>query len=144
MPHFDLTSIAFQDGQPIPRQYSCEGDNASPPMDWSAPPEGTQSLALIVHDPDAPDADFTHWLAWGIDPLDGGLDEGAHPPNEGTNGFGENGYDGPCPPPGDGAHRYESGAARGRDGGTRARWCRAHGDLRTELTTATSRRAGSA
>ena len=107
MPHFDLTSIAFQDGQPIPRKYSCEGDNGSPPMDWSAPPEGTQSLALIVHDPDAPNTDFTHWIAWGIDPLDGGLDEGTHPPNEGTNGFGENGYGGPCPPPGDGAHRYE-------------------------------------
>ena len=107
MPHFDLTSLAFQDGQPIPRKYSCEGENASPPMDWSAPPEGTRSLALIVHDPDAPSADFTHWVAWGIDPLDGGLDEGAHPPAEGTNGFGENGYGGPCPPPGDGAHRYE-------------------------------------
>ena len=107
MPDFDLTSIAFQDGQPIPRRYSCEGENVSPPMDWSAPPEGTRSIVLIVHDPDAPVGDFTHWLAWGIDPLDGGLDEGIHPPAEGTNGFGENGYGGPCPPPGDGAHRYE-------------------------------------
>jgi Raf kinase inhibitor-like YbhB/YbcL family protein len=106
MPEFELTSIAFNDGQPIPRKYSCEGDNVSPPLDWSAPPEGTQSLALIVHDPDAPIGDFTHWLAWNIDFLDGGLDEGTHPPAEGTNGFGENGYDGPCPPPGHGAHRY--------------------------------------
>jgi Raf kinase inhibitor-like YbhB/YbcL family protein len=107
MAEFELTSIAFNDGQPIPRKYSCEGDNVSPPLDWSAPPDGTRSLALIVHDPDAPVGDFTHWVAWGIDPLDGGLDEGTHPPAEGTNGFGENGYGGPCPPPGDGAHRYQ-------------------------------------
>jgi Raf kinase inhibitor-like YbhB/YbcL family protein len=107
MPEFELSSIAFNDGQPIPRKYSCEGENVSPPLDWSAPPEGTRSLALIVHDPDAPSGDFTHWVAWNIDPLDGGLDEGTHPPVEGTNGFGENGYGGPCPPPGDGAHRYQ-------------------------------------
>jgi Raf kinase inhibitor-like YbhB/YbcL family protein len=107
MADFQLTSIAFNDAQPIPRKYSCEGDNLSPPLDWSAPPEGTRSLALIVHDPDAPIGDFTHWLAWNIDPLDGGLEEGAHPPAEGTSGFGENGYGGPCPPAGDGAHRYQ-------------------------------------
>jgi Raf kinase inhibitor-like YbhB/YbcL family protein len=107
MAHFQLTSIAFNEGQSIPRKYSCEGDNVSPPLDWSAPPEGTRSLALIVHDPDAPIGDFTHWVAWNIDPLDGGLEEGAHPQAEGTSGFGENGYGGPCPPPGDGAHRYQ-------------------------------------
>src|SRR5918994_1418865 len=107
MPGFELSSIAFNDGQPIPRKYSCEGDNVSPPLDWSAPPEGTRSLALIVHDPEAPSGDFTHWIAWNIDPLDGGLDEGTHPPAEGTNGFGENGYGGPCPPPGDGAHPHQ-------------------------------------
>ena len=63
MADFQLTSIAFNDAQPIPRKYSCEGDNLSPPLDWSAPPEGTRSLALVVHDPDAPIGDFTHWLA---------------------------------------------------------------------------------
>jgi Raf kinase inhibitor-like YbhB/YbcL family protein len=105
MPDFELTSTAFGEGQPIPRKHSCDGENASPPLDWSSP-EGTRSLALILHDPDAPSGDFVHWVAWGIDPDAGGLEEGAHPPGEGANGFGENGYGGPCPPPGHGAHRY--------------------------------------
>jgi Raf kinase inhibitor-like YbhB/YbcL family protein len=107
MADFELTSSAFNEGQPIPRKYSCDGENASPPLNWSSPPEGTRSLALIVHDPDAPSGDFTHWVAWGIDPGAGGLQEGAHPTGEGANGFGENGYGGPCPPPGHGAHRYQ-------------------------------------
>ena len=106
MADFELTSSSFDEGQPIPRKYSCDGENASPPLSWSSPPEGTRSLALVLHDPDAPSGDFTHWVAWSIDPGSGGLEEGAHPPGEGANGFGENGYGGPCPPPGDGAHRY--------------------------------------
>ncbi len=106
MPDFELTSPAFAEGQPIPRKYSCEGENASPPLSWSSLPEGTRSLALIVHDPDAPSGDFTHSVGWNIDPDAGGLEEGAHAPVEGANGFGEDGYGGPCPPPGDGAHRY--------------------------------------
>jgi Raf kinase inhibitor-like YbhB/YbcL family protein len=106
MPDFELTSPAFDEGQPIPRKHSCDGENVSPALDWSSPPDGTRSLALIIHDPDAPSGDFVHWVAWGIDPGDNGLGEGAHPPAEGANGFGENGYGGPCPPPGHGAHRY--------------------------------------
>jgi Raf kinase inhibitor-like YbhB/YbcL family protein len=107
MADFELTSSAFDQGQPIPRKYSCEGENASPPLSWTAPPEGTRSLAVILHDPDAPSGDFTHWLAWNIDGGARGLEEGVHPPVEGANGFGENGYGGPCPPPGHGAHRYQ-------------------------------------
>jgi Raf kinase inhibitor-like YbhB/YbcL family protein len=106
MTAFELTSSAFDEGQQVPRKFSCEGDNASPPLSWGSLPEGTRSLALIVHDPDAPSGDFPHWVAWNIDPDSGGLEEGAHAPVEGTNGFGENGYDGPCPPPGHGTHRY--------------------------------------
>ena len=106
MTDFDLTSPAFHEGQPIPERFSCDGDNVSPPLDWSSPPEGTRSLALILHDPDAPSGDFTHWVGWNIDPGTGGLEEGAHATVEGANGFGENGYGGPCPPPGHGAHRY--------------------------------------
>ncbi len=64
------------------------------------------SLALVVHDPDAPSGDFTHWIAWDIDPEPGRLDEGVPAPGEGANGRGSPGYMGPCPPPGDGAHRY--------------------------------------
>jgi Raf kinase inhibitor-like YbhB/YbcL family protein len=106
MAPFELTSSAFDEGQPIPEKHSCDGENVSPPLSWSSPPEGTRSLALIVHDPDAPSGDFTHWVGWNIDPDAGGLEEGAHAPAEGANGFGENGYGGACPPPGHGAHRY--------------------------------------
>jgi Raf kinase inhibitor-like YbhB/YbcL family protein len=106
MTDFDLTSSAFDEGQPIPERFSCDGDNVSPPLDWSSIPEGTRSLALILHDPDAPSGDFTHWVGWNIDPGAGGLGEGAHATVEGANGFGQNGYGGPCPPPGHGAHRY--------------------------------------
>jgi Raf kinase inhibitor-like YbhB/YbcL family protein len=106
MPDFELTSRAFDEGQPIPGKHSCDGENASPALDWSSVPDGTRSLALIVHDPDAPSGDFVHWVGWNIDPGAGSLEEGAHPPGEGANGFGEIGYGGPCPPPGHGAHRY--------------------------------------
>jgi Raf kinase inhibitor-like YbhB/YbcL family protein len=106
MPDVELTSTAFEQGQPIPEKHSCDGDDVSPPLAWGLLPEGTRSLALIVHDPDAPSGDFTHWVGWNIDPEAGGLEEGAHAPGEGTNGFGETGYDGPCPPAGHGAHRY--------------------------------------
>ena len=106
MPDPELTSTAFADGATIPRQYSCDGMSLSPPLAWSFLPEGTRSVALIVHDPDAPSGDFTHWVAWNIDPEPGGLDEGASAPAEGANGRGEPGYRGPCPPPGHGPHRY--------------------------------------
>jgi phosphatidylethanolamine-binding protein (PEBP) family uncharacterized protein len=96
MPEPELTSTAFADGATIPVKYTCDGDNLSPPLAWSFLPEGTRSLALIVHDPDAPSGDFTHWVAWNIDPEPGGLDEDASHP----------GYRGPCPPPGHGPHRY--------------------------------------
>jgi Raf kinase inhibitor-like YbhB/YbcL family protein len=106
MPDLELTSSAFDDGEAIPGKYSCEGENVSPPLAWEGLPAGTQSLALVVHDPDAPSGDFTHWVAWNIDPEPGHLEEGASDPGEGVNGRGEVGYMGPCPPPGHGAHRY--------------------------------------
>jgi Raf kinase inhibitor-like YbhB/YbcL family protein len=103
---FELTSSAFENGQPIPRKYTCEGEDVSPPLAWSGVPEGTVSLALVVDDPDAPRGTFTHWLAWGLDPAAGGLAEGEAPPVEGLNDFGQVGWRGPCPPPGHGPHRY--------------------------------------
>jgi Raf kinase inhibitor-like YbhB/YbcL family protein len=106
MPDLELASTAFEEGQSIPQGNSCDGDDLSPPLAWSSVPEGTKSLALIVHDPDAPSGDFVHWVAWGIDPGAGGLEEGAPARGEGTNGFGRPGYSGPCPPPGHGPHRY--------------------------------------
>ena len=102
----ELFSSAFAAGNPIPRRHSCEGEDRSPPLRWSGVPADAVSLALIVDDPDAPVGTFTHWLAWGIRPGDGGLPEGRRAPREGRNGLREVGYRGPCPPPGHGAHRY--------------------------------------
>lgn len=106
MPDPELTSTAFADGAEIPVKYTGDGAGVSPPLVWSFLPEGTRSLALIVHDPDAPSGDFTHWVAWDIDPEPGGLNEDAPAPAEGANGRGETGYMGPSPPPGHGPHRY--------------------------------------
>ena len=102
----ELTSSTFASGQPIPRRHTCEGEDLSPPLEWAALPPDTLSLALIVDDPDAPVGTFTHWLAWGIDPGAGGLEEGERPPCEGRNDFGTTGYRGPCPPRGHGSHDY--------------------------------------
>jgi Raf kinase inhibitor-like YbhB/YbcL family protein len=106
MPDLELTSTAFDDGSEIPRKYTCDGDDASPPLAWSSVPEATRSLALIVHDPDAPSGDFTHWVAWNIDPEPGALGEDVPPKAQGSNDFGETRYQGPCPPSGTGPHRY--------------------------------------
>jgi Raf kinase inhibitor-like YbhB/YbcL family protein len=106
MSDFAVESSAFQHVQAIPRRYTCEGEDLSPPLRWTNVPDGTRSLALVVDDPDAPGGVFTHWIAWGIDPGAGGLDEGEAAPREGRNDFGVSGYRGPCPPPGHGPHRY--------------------------------------
>jgi Raf kinase inhibitor-like YbhB/YbcL family protein len=106
MADLQISSTAFSDGHTIPQRHTCEGDNVSPPLSWSGTPSEARSLALIVDDPDAPSGTFVHWLAWGLDPGSNGLDEGQPAPVEGTNGFGEKGYGGPCPPPGHGPHRY--------------------------------------
>jgi Raf kinase inhibitor-like YbhB/YbcL family protein len=106
MAEFSLESTGFGHGEEIPRRYGCEGEDLSPPLSWSRPPEGTRSLALIVDDPDAPVGTFTHWLGWGLDPDAQGLGEGEAAPVQGRNDFGTSGYRGPCPPPGHGRHRY--------------------------------------
>jgi Raf kinase inhibitor-like YbhB/YbcL family protein len=109
---FDLTSPAFVNGAPIPAEYSCIGQNHSPPLKWSAPPPGTKSFALAIIDPDAPSGNFHHWAVYDISgdttQLAGGFDKnhpvsGAH---EAINDFGQRGYGGPCPPPGHGTHHY--------------------------------------
>jgi Raf kinase inhibitor-like YbhB/YbcL family protein len=106
MADFALESSAFGHAQPIPKQYTCDGDDLSPPLRWAYVPEEARSLALVVDDPDAPSGVFTHWVAWGLDPGTGGLGEGEAAPNEGRNDFEIVGYRGPCPPPGHGRHRY--------------------------------------
>ncbi len=120
---FTLTSRAFQHGQPIPRKYTGEGEDVSPPLRWDGVPEGTKEFALICDDPDAPSPDapgpepWVHWVLYGISAEVRGLPEGLarverpqEPPGalQGRNSWpeGENiGYRGPMPPPGK-PHRY--------------------------------------
>ena len=110
-----ITSGAFADGDVIPARYTPDGENISPPLAFSAVPEGTVELALIVHDPDAPrEGGWTHWVVYGMSPDIGGLPEALPAEGlpdgptvvQGTNTGGEIGYMGPAPPPGQ-AHRYQ-------------------------------------
>lgn len=101
-----LTSEAFQSGQPIPVQYTCDGADQSPPLAWSDPPAGTRSLALIVDDPDAPSGLFRHWGAYDIAPDTRSIPAGQTIGKQAVNGFGKSGYGGPCPPKGHGPHHY--------------------------------------
>ena len=101
----ELMSACFGDGEQIPVRHTCDGDDVSPPLAWTAPRDGAVSLALCLDDPDAGRYPFTHWLAWGLPAAAGGLGEGELAPAEGRNDFGAPGYRGPCPPPGK-PHRY--------------------------------------
>ena len=101
---FAIKSPAFGEGATVPRQFTCDGTDAPPPITVSDPPEGTRSFAVIMDDPDAPKGTFTHWLAYDIPATatDLELDKGRTLQNS----FGRDGYGGPCPPPGHGPHRY--------------------------------------
>jgi Raf kinase inhibitor-like YbhB/YbcL family protein len=103
-----LTSPAFAQDGTIPERFTCDGEDTSPPLEWSGVREDTEELALLVEDPDAPGATFVHWLLLGIDAGTSGLAEGETPPGaeEAKTSFGDEGYGGPCPPEGDGPHRY--------------------------------------
>lgn len=107
---FEVTSSAFTSGGAIPLRHSAYGESVSPALSWSSLPEGTQSVALMMEDPDATSQrPFVHWLAWNIDPATGGLPEGVtgDAPGlvQGRNGRGANGYFGPRPP-GSSPHHY--------------------------------------
>jgi Raf kinase inhibitor-like YbhB/YbcL family protein len=100
-----LESPAFEAHQTIPQKFTCDGEDVSPALNIQDIPKGTQSLVLIVDDPDAPHGVFVHWLAWNIEPTLKNFPEGMSPPSQGRNGFGELDYRGPCPPKGN-PHRY--------------------------------------
>jgi Raf kinase inhibitor-like YbhB/YbcL family protein len=98
-----LTSPAFGRNDTIPKEFTCDGENSSPPLQWSNVPKESKELALLVEDPDAPSGNFVHWTAYGIDPGSTTVPDGAE---EGENSAGRTGYTGPCPPEGDDPHRY--------------------------------------
>jgi hypothetical protein len=110
-----LRSPAFHHHGAIPRRHTCDGDDISPPLEWSGVPPSAESLVLIVDDPDAPDPKapkrvFVHWVLYDIPPTTTGLPEGVSADElpagtrEGLNDWKRTGYGGPCPPIG--RHRY--------------------------------------
>jgi hypothetical protein len=106
-----IASEAFEDGGHIPSKYTCDGDDVSPPLEWSDIPPGARTFALICDDPDAPKKDFTHWVLYDLPPGARTLPQhvSASPElpdggRQGRNDFGKVGYGGPCPP--SGRHRY--------------------------------------
>jgi len=108
----DFSSPAFEDGDTIPVEYTCDGANSSPPLKWSDVPTGTRSLAVVVDDPDASSGIFRHWSVIDIpaasrslqaqQPTDFELKDSIRQAN---NDFGHYGYGGPCPPSGE-EHEY--------------------------------------
>jgi Raf kinase inhibitor-like YbhB/YbcL family protein len=100
-----LTSPAFEDGGRIPQTYTCDGDRLlSPALTIDGIPEGTESLALVVDDPDVPKAllpegHFVHWVLFNIPPSTSSIPEGGSVGIAGANGRGDKNYTGPCPPP---------------------------------------------
>jgi Raf kinase inhibitor-like YbhB/YbcL family protein len=105
-----LTSPAIAPGGAIPKEYTCDGTDISPPLVWSGVPGATQSLLVVIADPDAPGGTFYHWAISGIPPSTTGLQAGfnRNPPagvRQARSDFGTLGYRGPCPPRGS-THRY--------------------------------------
>ncbi|MBE9193009.1 YbhB/YbcL family Raf kinase inhibitor-like protein [Gloeocapsopsis crepidinum LEGE 06123] len=103
-----IVSPAFTTLERIPKRYTSDGENISPPLEWSGLPSGTQQLVLICHDPDAPlPYGFTHWTVYGIPPTAHQLAQaGGSKFTEGTNSTDKLGYTGPAPPNGHGTHHY--------------------------------------
>jgi Raf kinase inhibitor-like YbhB/YbcL family protein len=106
-----MTSAAFEPGGMIPNQYTCDGQDISPPLSWGDVPDGSASIALVCDDPDAPMGTWVHWVLFDLPPETRNLPENI-PPSEtlegggthGVNDFRRLGYGGPCPP--GGTHRY--------------------------------------
>lgn len=107
-----LRSDAFENGKVIPKQFTCDGEDMSPPLDWNGVPAGTLSFVLFCHDPDAPSGIWHHWAAYDIPAQQREFAPGAAQDSErqglkqGINDFHRSGYGGPCPPRGHGPHHY--------------------------------------
>ncbi len=109
---FHVTTSAFPSQGTIPKKFTCDGPDVSPPLAWSGAPQGTQSFALIVDDPDAPVGTWVHWVLYDLPANTKELAEGvpkqeqlSNGARQGRNDFRKIGYGGPCPPPGK-PHRY--------------------------------------
>ena len=104
--NMQITSSAFAESGNILQKYSCDGEGINPPLKFSEIPDNTQSLALVMDDPDAPAGTFTHWTVWNIKPDITEILENSVPENatQGVTSANTNGYVGPCPPAG--THRY--------------------------------------
>lgn len=103
MKELTVMSPVFENNGFIPAKYTCDGDDVNPPLKIEGLPSGTQSLVLIVDDPDAPMGTWDHWIVWNIKPLEK-IEENSVPGIEGLNSFNKHSYGGPCPP--SGTHRY--------------------------------------
>ena len=110
-----LASPRYGSGAEMPAEFTCDGQELSPPLEWYGLPPGTRSLALILQDPDAPDPahpqrTWVHWVLYNLPPTEAGLPEGLSDDElpggalQGRNDWGRTGYGGPCPPVG--RHRY--------------------------------------
>jgi Raf kinase inhibitor-like YbhB/YbcL family protein len=107
-----ISSTAFSAGETIPKRFTCDGQDVSPQLKWNDPPANTQSIALIIDDPDAPVGTWVHWVLYDLPASARELPEGvakqeqlSSAARQGRNDFGAIGYSGPCPPPGK-PHRY--------------------------------------
>lgn len=112
MEKISISSEAFKENGTIPDEYTCEGEDISPPLSWQGLPAGTKSIALIADDPDAPGRAFVHWVIYNIPANTQKLAKGipgqeklADGSLQGMTDFGRAGYGGPCPPHGK-PHRY--------------------------------------
>lgn len=100
-----LTSPGFRDGEKIPQEHTCDGNDSSPHLVIRDVPGGTKSLVILMDDPDAPMGTFDHWVVWNIPPTTREIPKGTEPEGvQGITSFGKEGYGGPCPP--SGSHRY--------------------------------------
>lgn len=109
---FQVRAAAFDPGADIPSEFTCDGAGISPALEWTDPPAGTESFALIADDPDAPRGTWVHWVVYDLPASERSLPQGVQPratlpsgARQGLNDFGRIGYGGPCPPPG-APHRY--------------------------------------
>jgi Raf kinase inhibitor-like YbhB/YbcL family protein len=107
-PVINVSSSAFSDGQPIPVEFSCDGQDLSPPLSWDGVPAEAVELAVVVDDPDARRGTYVHWILFGLGPSLTGLEAGVVPTGarQAKNSAGDAEYKGPCPPGGDEPHRY--------------------------------------